>query len=56
MATHKAFTQEWLDAWKQKIAGSQEYKEIAKEWEGRSLKKYPQPRLPFYRLLARRCP
>lgn len=34
MATHKAFTQEWLDAWKQKIAGSQEYKEIAKEWEG----------------------
>ena len=34
MATYKAFTQEWLDAWKRKIAESQEYKEIAKDWEG----------------------
>ena len=34
MAAYKAFTQEWLDAWKEKIAGSAEYKEIAKDWEG----------------------
>jgi len=34
MTGYKAFTQEWMDAWKQKIAGSAEYKEIAKEWEG----------------------
>ena len=34
MAAYKAFTQEWMDAWKEKIAGSKEYKEIAKEWEG----------------------
>jgi len=27
-------TQEWLDAWKQKIAESKEYREIAKNWEG----------------------
>ncbi|MGZ4932698.1 MAG: hypothetical protein ACXV46_07915, partial [Halobacteriota archaeon] len=34
MATYKAFTQEWMDAWKQKIDESQEYKELAKDWEG----------------------
>jgi putative sterol carrier protein len=34
MATYNAFTQEWLDAWKRKIAESQEYKEIAKDWDG----------------------
>jgi putative sterol carrier protein len=34
MATYKALTQEWMDAWKEKIAGSKEYKEIAKDWEG----------------------
>jgi len=34
MTGYKAFTQEWLDAWKEKIAGSAEYKEIAKDWEG----------------------
>ncbi|MHB8137876.1 MAG: SCP2 sterol-binding domain-containing protein [Smithellaceae bacterium] len=34
MTAYKAFTQEWMDAWKEKIAGSKEYKEIAKEWEG----------------------
>ena len=34
MAGYKAFTQEWMDAWKEKINSSQEYKEIAKEWEG----------------------
>lgn len=34
MATYKAFTQEWMDAWKQTIASSKEYKEIAKDWEG----------------------
>jgi len=34
MAEYKAFTQEWMDAWKEKIAGSQEYKEIAEGWEG----------------------
>lgn len=31
---YKAFTQEWMDAFQQKIAGSKEYKEIAKNWEG----------------------
>jgi putative sterol carrier protein len=30
----KAFTQEWLDAFLKAIQDSQEYKEIAKEWEG----------------------
>jgi putative sterol carrier protein len=34
MSSYKAFTQEWMDAWKQKIAASKEYKEIAKDWEG----------------------
>jgi putative sterol carrier protein len=34
MTAYKAFTQEWMDAWKEKIAGSKEYKEIAKDWEG----------------------
>ncbi|MDD4357729.1 MAG: SCP2 sterol-binding domain-containing protein [Smithellaceae bacterium] len=34
MAGYKAFTQEWMDAWKEKINGSKEYKEIAKDWEG----------------------
>jgi len=34
MATYKAFTQEWMDAWKQKIDESQEYKDLAKDWEG----------------------
>jgi putative sterol carrier protein len=34
MAGYKAFTQEWMDAWKERINGSKEYKEIAKEWEG----------------------
>jgi putative sterol carrier protein len=34
MTAYKAFTQEWMDAWKQKIVESQEYKEIAKNWEG----------------------
>jgi putative sterol carrier protein len=34
MAAYKAMTQEWLDAWKEKIATSAEYKEIAKNWEG----------------------
>jgi putative sterol carrier protein len=34
MAVYKAFTQEWMDAWKEKIANSKEYKEIAKDWEG----------------------
>jgi putative sterol carrier protein len=34
MSSYKAFTQEWMDAWKEKITGSQEYKEIAKAWEG----------------------
>jgi putative sterol carrier protein len=32
--SYKAFTQEWMDAWKKIINGSQEYREIAKEWEG----------------------
>jgi putative sterol carrier protein len=32
--SYKAFTQEWMDAWKEKIAQSKEYKEIAKDWEG----------------------
>ena len=31
MAGYKAFTQEWMDAWKEKINSSKEYKEIAKE-------------------------
>jgi putative sterol carrier protein len=31
---YDAFTQEWMDAWKQKITDSDEYKEIAKSWEG----------------------
>ncbi len=30
----KAFTQEWMDAFQQKVASSKEYKEIAKSWEG----------------------
>ncbi len=34
MAKYQAMTKEWLDAWKEKIAGSAEYKEIAKNWEG----------------------
>jgi len=34
MAGYKAFTQEWMDAWKEIINSSKEYKEIAKEWEG----------------------
>jgi ABC-type amino acid transport substrate-binding protein len=34
MAKYQAMTQEWLDAWKQKISESKEYKEIAKNWEG----------------------
>ncbi|MCE5263716.1 MAG: SCP2 sterol-binding domain-containing protein [Deltaproteobacteria bacterium] len=34
MAAYKAMTQEWLDAWKEKIATSAEYREIAKNWEG----------------------
>ena len=34
MTAYKAMTQEWLDAWKQKIATSAEYREIAKNWEG----------------------
>jgi putative sterol carrier protein len=34
MTVYKAFTQEWMDAWKEIIAGSKEYKEIAKDWEG----------------------
>ena len=34
MAKYNAMTQEWLDAWKEKIATSKEYKEIAKNWEG----------------------
>lgn len=34
MSSYKGFTQEWMDAWKAKIAGSKEYKEIAKDWEG----------------------
>jgi putative sterol carrier protein len=34
MTVYKAFTQEWMDAWKEKIAASKEYKEIAKDWEG----------------------
>ncbi len=34
MTAYKAFTQEWMDAWKQKIVESKEYKEIAKDWEG----------------------
>jgi len=32
--SYKAFTQEWMDAWKKIINESKEYKEIAKEWEG----------------------
>ena len=32
MSSYKGLTQEWLDAWKQKIAESKEYKEIAKDW------------------------
>jgi putative sterol carrier protein len=32
--SYKAFTQEWMDAWKIIINGSKEYREIAKEWEG----------------------
>ncbi|MFZ1036275.1 MAG: SCP2 sterol-binding domain-containing protein [Smithella sp.] len=32
--SYKAFTQEWMDAWKKIINGSKEYREIAKEWEG----------------------
>lgn len=31
---YKAFTQEWMNAFRQKIADSAEYKEIAKNWEG----------------------
>ena len=34
MSSYKGLTQEWLDAWKQKISESKEYKEIAKDWEG----------------------
>jgi len=34
MAAYGAMTQEWLAAWKQKISDSQDYKEIAKNWEG----------------------
>lgn len=34
MTAYKAFTQEWMDAWKQKIVESKEYREIAKNWEG----------------------
>jgi putative sterol carrier protein len=34
MNSYKAFTQEWMDAWKEKIAQSKEYREIAKDWEG----------------------
>jgi putative sterol carrier protein len=34
MAKYQAWTQEWLDALKQKIATSAEYKELAKNWEG----------------------
>ena len=34
MSSYNGLTQEWLDAWKQKIADSKEYKEIAKDWEG----------------------
>ncbi len=34
MSSYRAFTQEWMDAWKEKIAGSKEYREIAKDWEG----------------------
>ncbi|HOG82943.1 MAG TPA: SCP2 sterol-binding domain-containing protein [Smithellaceae bacterium] len=34
MTAYNAFTQEWMDAWKEKINSSKEYKEIAKEWEG----------------------
>jgi len=30
----QAFTQEWLNAFRQQIADSQEYREIAKNWEG----------------------
>jgi putative sterol carrier protein len=34
MARYQVMTPEWLEAFKQKIAGSAEYKEIAKNWEG----------------------
>lgn len=34
MAGLKAFTQEWMDAWKKKMVEDKEYKEIAKDWEG----------------------
>jgi len=34
MTVYKAFAQDHLDAWKEKIANSKEYKEIAKDWEG----------------------
>ena len=34
MAAYRAMTQEWLDAWKDKISESGEYREIAKNWEG----------------------
>ena len=34
MAGYRAFTQKWMDAWKEKIAGSPEYREIARNWEG----------------------
>ena len=34
MAKYQAWTREWLDALKEKIASSAEYREIAKNWEG----------------------
>ena len=34
MAAHRAMTQGWLEAWKEKIAQSSQYREIAKNWEG----------------------
>ncbi|HPL64370.1 MAG TPA: SCP2 sterol-binding domain-containing protein [Syntrophales bacterium] len=34
MAKLKAFTQEWMNAFRQRIADSKEYREIAGNWEG----------------------
>ena len=34
MAKIKAFTQEWMDAYKAAIVSDPDYKEIAKDWEG----------------------
>lgn len=34
MTAYRAMTQAWLEAWKEKIAASAEYRQIAKTWEG----------------------